>query len=329
MSEPLRIGILGAAAIAPAALVAPARRLPGVAAAAIAARNPDRAAAFARKHAIPTVHAGYAELLADPSLDAVYIALPPSHHARWAAAALDAGKHVLCEKPFTANAEQAAALARQAAAPGAPLLVEAFHNRYHPIVRRAQEIVAGGELGEVERVEAAFCMPMRRRRDIRLHYELAGGAMMDMGGYCVSLIRGLTGLEPDVLSAQAELGPPQVDRRMAAELALPNGGAAHLECALRPWELPRLYVRVQGSRGSLALLNPVLPHLFYRLEVRSPAGRRRERWGEQSTYWYQLAAFAAACRGEGRMATDAADAVRNMQVIDAVYRAAGLRLRGE
>ncbi len=328
MSELLRIGILGAAAIAPAALVAPARRLPGATAAAIAARDPRRAAVFARKHSIPTVHASYAELLADPALDAVYIALPPSHHAEWAAAALAAGKHVLCEKPFTANAEEAAALARQASG-GAPVLAEAFHNRYHPIVQRAQEIVLGGELGEVEQAQALFCMPMRRRRDIRLQYELAGGAMMDMGCYCVNLIRGLTGMEPAVLSAQAELGPPQVDRRMAAELALPNGGLARLECALRPWEPPRIYVKVQGSRGSLTLLNPILPHLFHRLTVRSAAGSRRERRGEHSTYWYQLAAFAAACRGEGRMATDTADAVRNMQVIDAVYRAAGLRLRGE
>ena len=161
MSDParLRIGVLGAARIAPLALVRPARSVPEVLVLAVAARDEARARRFASRHAIPRVHARYAELLADPEIDAVYNPLPNSLHCEWTLRAISAGKHVLCEKPLAANAYEAGLMSEAARREGR-VLVEAFHWRYHPLAARMQEIVVGGELGRVEHVEAAMCIPL-------------------------------------------------------------------------------------------------------------------------------------------------------------------------
>ena len=184
----MRIGVLGAARIAPAALVKPAQVVDGVEVGAVAARDRRRAEAFAARYGVPAVHDSYAAVLADPSLDAVYVPLPNGLHARWTLAALKAGKHVLCEKPFTSNAAQAREVA--AAADGTGLVVmEAFHYRYHPLARRMAELVRGGELGRIERVETAMCFPLPRFSDIRYDFSLAGGALMDAGCYAVHAMR--------------------------------------------------------------------------------------------------------------------------------------------
>ncbi len=184
----LRIGVLGAAKIVPTALVNPARTNPDVEVAAVAARDPLRAAAFAAKHGIPTVHPTYEALLADASLDAVYIPLPNGLHGRWTIAALEAGRHVLCEKPFTANAVEAQLVADAAAASGL-VVMEAFHWRYHPVAARMVEIMRSGELGELRHIETATCFPNFKRHDIRWNPELAGGTLMDAGCY-VAIVRG-------------------------------------------------------------------------------------------------------------------------------------------
>src|SRR6202043_2465089 len=155
---------------------------------AVAARDRSRAEAFAARYSVPTIHDSYEALLADPSLDAVYIPLPNALHAQWTLAALEAGKHVLCEKPFTSNAAQAREVA--AAAQGSGLVVmEAFHYRYHPLARRMSELVHGGQLGRIRQVSVAFCFPLLRRSDIRYDFGLAGGALMDAGCYAVHCLR--------------------------------------------------------------------------------------------------------------------------------------------
>ena len=150
-NPPLRFGILGAARIAPMALVRPAREGTGVEVVAVAARDERRARAFARRHRIPRTHGSYAALLADPEVDAVYVPLPNSLHAEWTIRALEAGKHVLCEKPLASNAAEAA-LVIEAAQRSGRLLIEAFHWRHHPLAARMREIVTSGELG-AERLE--------------------------------------------------------------------------------------------------------------------------------------------------------------------------------
>ena len=208
----LRFGVLGAARITPAALLKPARSHPEVRVDLVAARDPSRAAAYASKHRIPRVADGYEAVVTDPDVDAVYIPLPNSLHAEWTLAALEAGKHVLCEKPFTSNtaeADRVAAAAELAAERHGLVVMEAFHYRYHPLAQRMQQIVESGELGAIRHIEAWLCAPIPNKSDIRYQAELSGGAMMDMGSYVVHWARLLGGEEPTVVSATAKLQTPR------------------------------------------------------------------------------------------------------------------------
>ena len=317
---PVRIGILGAARIAPTALIKPAKENSDVVVAAVAARDAARAQAFAAKHGIARVHDSYQALIDDPDLDAVYIPLPNGLHGRWTRAALDAGKHVLCEKPLTANAAEGSEIAELAATSGR-VVMEAFHYRYHPSALRIEEIIASGELGKLERVEAAVCFWLPKFSDIRYNYSLAGGALMDVGCYAVDMIRTFGGSTPEVVSAQAKLRGPQLDRAMTAELRFANGHTGRVHCSMWSSDLPRFSAKVIGDRGELRL-NPLMP--FQRFSVRSAEGKRVERFPARTTYAYQLDAFATSVlRGEPARTTPK-DGVENMTVIDAIYRAAGL-----
>src|SRR5258705_4388433 len=228
---PLRIGILGAARIAPMALIKPAQRNLEAAVVGVAARDVVRAASFAAKHGIERVYTGYDELLADPAIDAVYNPLPNSHHARWTIRALEQGKHVLCEEPFSATVAEAEAMAAAATRSGR-VLMEAFHYRYHPLFGRLRTIITSGEIGRVERLEATFCIPLLRANDIRWRADLAGGAMMDTGCYAVHLLRHLAQSEPTVRTARAKWTSGGVDRWATSELTFPNGATAALTCGL-------------------------------------------------------------------------------------------------
>jgi predicted dehydrogenase len=322
----LRIGILGAARIAPMALIKPARANDEVVVAAVAARDGARAAAYAAKHGIAKVHDSYQALIADPDLDAIYNPLPNGLHGRWTRAALAAGKHVLCEKPFTANAVEAKEVAELAAASDR-VVAEAFHYRYHPLALRIEEIVASGELGRLQHVETAMCFPLPRFSDIRYNYALAGGATMDAGCYAVHMARTFGGPVAEVVSAQAKLHDPRIDRAMVAELRFAAGHTGRVRTSMWSSQLFAMSARVVGEHGELRALNPVMPQLFHRVSVSSADGKRVERFPRRATYAYQLDAFAAAVlRGEP-VKTTPQDAVENMTVIDAIYRAAGLPLR--
>lgn len=326
LAAPLRIGVLGAARIAPSALIKPAKDNADVVVAAVAARDGSRARAFAAKHGIARVHESYAALIADPDLDAVYNPLPNGLHGKWTRTAVAAGKHVLCEKPFTANAAEAREIA-DLAAKSDRVVMEAFHYRYHPLALRTEQIIASGELGKLERVEAALCFPLPKFSDIRYNYSLAGGAMMDAGCYAVHMARTFGGSTPEVVSAQAKLRDPQVDRAMTAELRFAEGHTGRVRCSMWSSRLLEITAHVVGERGEVRLLNPVTPQFFHRLSIRSSAGKRVERFPRRPSYAYQLDAFAGAVlRGEP-VKTTPADAVENMTVIDAIYRTAGLPLR--
>ena len=323
----MRFGVLGAARITPAALLRPARRLPGVEVLAVAARQPERAAAFAAKHDLPRTHPSYEALLADPDIDAVYNPLPNGLHGRWTLAALAAGKHVLCEKPLTADAAEARTVAGVAAASGL-VVAEAFHYRYHPLAARMAQIVASGELGRVRHIEIAFSAPLAKPGDIRYRLDLAGGALMDMGCYTVSLLRLLAGGQPAVTSARAKLSSPGVDRAMRADLTLPAGGTARIRCSMFSSSVLRMHARVEGDAGELRVFNPFAPQMGHRLRVvTDAAGRRVEHLTRRPTYDFQLEAFVQAVAGGPPVLTPPEDAIDNMAVVDDIYRAAGLEPR--
>jgi predicted dehydrogenase len=322
----VRIGVLGAARIAPAALVEPARAVEGVQVAAVAARERARAEQFAARHGIPAVHGSYAELVADPSLDAVYVPLPNALHAQWTLAALAAGKHVLCEKPFTSNAAQARDVAA-AARGGGMVVMEAFHYRYHPLARRMAELVHGGQLGAVRRVSVAFCFPLLNRSDIRYDYALGGGALMDAGCYAVHCLRLLSPGPPQVASARALTvrRDRRVDRAVAARFELPGGARGRIRASMWSSALPSVRAQVEGERGSLRVSNFLSPQHGHRFTVTVDGRRRRERFGGEATYVHQLRAFAAAVRGDAAAnLTGPSDSLATMALIDEVYRAAGL-----
>ncbi|HEY8217039.1 MAG TPA: Gfo/Idh/MocA family oxidoreductase [Acidimicrobiia bacterium] len=327
MTAPLRIGTLGAARITPNALAKPAADLPEVEVVAVAARERARAEKFAAKHAIPTVHDTYDAVIADPQVDAIYNPLPNGLHGRWTIAALEAGKHVLCEKPFTANADEAQHVADVAGTHPELVVMEAFHYRYHPLVTRLLEIIGSGELGAVERIETRMCFPLPLFNDIRYQLALAGGALMDVGCYTIHQLRTLAGAEPEVVSAEAKCVRPQVDRWAKAEMRFADGRTGSVECSMWSRKVLTLRAIVTGSLGELRVFNMTGPQYYHRVSVTGRDGRRRERVKGEATYWYQLQAFTKAVREGGPVLTPPADSVANMRVIDAVYRAAGLEPR--
>jgi predicted dehydrogenase len=323
----VRIGILGAARIAPRAMVKPAAEEPEAEVTAVAARDLERARRFAAKHKISTAYGSYAQLLADPSIDAIYIAVPNGLHGRWTKAALEAGKHVLCEKPFAANAEEAAGVAEAALRSGR-VVMEAFHYRYHALTRRMLEIINSGELGDITTMDAWICFPLVPANDIRWDYRLAGGALMDAGCYTIHVLRTLAGAEPEVLAATAKTRRPAVDRLLKAELAFPGGCTGSITASMLSSQVLGAGARVNGTRGTMKVLNPYVPQLGHRLVVRSDTRRAVEHVPRHpSTYASQLQALAGAIlRGEP-VPTGPDDAVANMTVIDACYAAAGLPRR--
>jgi predicted dehydrogenase len=326
----VRIGILGAATIAPAALVSPARRVKGVTVEAVAARDRDRAERFARRAGIPRVLGSYAELLDSSDIDAVYIPLPNGLHGAWTVRAVEAGKHVLCEKPFTANADEARAVA-DAVAPSDRVVMEAFHYRYHPLAARVRDLIASGAVGEVRHVEAKLCVPMVRFGNIRYDLGLAGGALMDTGCYALHALRtfgpletGDATAEPEVRTATALQAKPGIDRATTVDVAYPSGATGRAIASLWSHRLLSMSLAVTGDAGSIKVFNFVAPHVYHRLTVRSAGRRFHERVPGPSTYVCQLTAFRDAVHDGQPVLTDPADAVRTMSLIDAAYRAAGL-----
>ncbi|MBU9763053.1 Gfo/Idh/MocA family oxidoreductase [Mycobacterium sp. TNTM28] len=323
---PVRIGILGASSYAPTTLLNPAKENDEVVISAVGSRELPGAQAFADKHGIPRAHGSLQALVEDPNLDAVYVLLPTSLHGRWTRAALEAGKHVLCEKPFVANADEAREVAEQAAKSDR-VVMEAIQFRHHPLTLRVEEIIASGEIGRLQRVDIDLCVLLPTFKGNCYNYDFAGGAMMDAGSYVANMARTFGGSTPEVVSAQAKLRSPQVDRAMTAELRYAGGHTGRIRCALWSSNLFRARAKVVGDRGELRWLSPAAPNLFPRLSIRSDGRKRVESFPRRACYDYQLDAFVASVLRGVPVRTTPDDAVENLSVIDAVYRAAGLPIR--
>jgi len=310
------------------ALLRPAQEVAEAVVVAVAARDMQRARRFADKHGIMRVQPSYEALINDPEVDAVYIPLPNSLHCEWTIRALQAGKHVLCEKPIAANAAEAERMA-DAARQSGRILMEAFHWRYHPLAERMKAIVDSGELGKVRHIEAHLRIPLLLPGDIRYRLDLAGGALMDTGCYAVSIVRYLAGAEPEVVRAEARLSSPGVDRMMTADLRFADGRTGRVTCSLFSAILLRASAKVDGESGAMTVVNPIAPQLYHRLRVRTASGARSERLRGEASYTGQLRAFVTAVRSGIRLPTGPEHGIANMRVLDEIYRRAGLSPRGQ
>ena len=293
--------------------------------AAIAASSVEKAQAFAEEHKIACVSSSYAALVSSPDIDAIYNALPPNLHERWSVAALQAGKHVLCEKPFAMNALQAERMVKAADASGR-LLVEAFHYRYHPYFQRVLELLAEGVIGDIRHIEAQF--------DVRIPYSppefrhdplLGGGALMDLGCYPVHWVRALMGSEPQVMEAECVRSKAGVDVATRASLRFPDGATAKISTAMDETAAEQHCARVviEGEKGCLILENPIAPHNGNKIITEVDGVSRSESVAGEPTYYYQLQHFIAAVEGSEAPLTGGDDAINNMQLIDNIYAAAG------
>lgn len=342
MSESIKLGLLAASRIATQAVVKPAAQVDGVEIVAVAARSADRAAEAAAQWGAEQSYGSYEDLI-DSDVDAVYVATPAALHRPWAVAVLEAGKHLLCEKPLASNAEDAAAIADAAevAAADGVVAMEAFHWRYHPFAEQIRRALVSGELGKVSRVLTRFDIEDGRipRSNIRWDLSLGGGALMDLGCYNVQWLRfvgEMLGLgEPEVISASADCPVDGVDGDMQAELAWSDGAVTgHLGTSMTadfrdedPDDVIGGHITnlvVHGDRGTLKATNPLAPQQGAALVVATDDGQRFEEVPSSSTYYHQMVAFRDAVVRGKPFPTTMADGVRNMAVIDACYQAAGL-----
>lgn len=326
----MRVGILGAGGIAERAMVEPARGVEGVDVVAIGARDPKRAHDFAQRLAVPFA-GGYDTVLANPEIDLVYLALPPIVHADWALQALAAGKHVLCEKPLSANEAGARRIADAAALSGRRAFV-GFHYRLHGFTKRLLEVIGSGVLGRMRDVEIDFSIPhfVVKPGNIRLDGDLAGGAVMDVGCYAADLLRAAYG-EPSVLSAKAQLyaDDARIDLQTDAVLVLPGDIPARVRASFIGDDRGSMSVRMTGSEARLDATGVIVPQWGATLTVTSGDGvliQERAADGE-SSYARQLEHLVAVLEDGSPSILDADQAVGTMRVVDDIYRAAGLEPR--
>ena len=329
MTAPLRIGILGAARIVDEGIVAPAKTL-GHELVAVAARDRTRAEAFAAARGIAKVHDTYDGVIADPDVDLVYNALVNSLHARWSIAALQAGKHVLCEKPLTSNAEQARAV-RAAARASSGRIAEGFHYLHHPVNLRLRELITSGALGDIRSVDLVLATPAPPDTDPRWSLELAGGATMDLGCYVLDAACHLGAwiqAAPQIVAVDATLRVPEVDASMRVELAYPGGVTGRCMWDMDAGERTMTW-SVTGTEGMATSPAFAVPHTDNRLVVTRDGRTSEEALGDQTSYTYQLARLADALQGGQPFPASIDGSVANAELIDECYRRSGLSPRAD
>jgi predicted dehydrogenase len=325
---PLKIGILGAARIADDGIVDPSRVL-GHRLVAVAARDRSRAEAFAAQRGVERVHQTYAEVIDDPEVEVVYNALVNSLHAKWNQYALNAGRHVLSEKPFASNATEALQVRDVAwSVPGQ--IVEGFHYLHHPVNQRLRELVASGELGEIQQVDIELSIPRPPDSDPRWSLELAGGATMDLGCYVLNAARQVgrwLDAAPSVINAAATLRKPNVDAAMWVEVAYPGGIRGQLHWNMNA-DSRQMVWAITGTAGTAVVPAFAVPHLDNRIVITRNGSTEEQTLGDQTSYTYQLAALEDTLQTGVEFLIDVDDSVANAELIDEVYRRAGLSPRG-
>jgi xylose dehydrogenase (NAD/NADP) len=315
-TAPVRWGIVSTAKINQRVLPE-ARRSSQVEFVAVASRSEEAAAAYASREGIPHAHGSYEELLADPEVEAVYIPLPNGMHVEWSIRSLEAGKHVLCEKPLDRRVAEVNR-AFDAAERAGLLLMEGFMYRHHPQTRTAKELVEAGEIGELRTVRCGFGFTLDDPDDVRLSPDLDGGSLMDVGCYCVSAARLFAG-EPDAAIGRQVLASGGVDVRFAATLSFPGEVLAHFDCG---FDVPdNSGLEVVGSKATLRLSTPFLitePGI----ELLRDGEVERVEAPEAGSYQLELESMSAAIRGGEPPLLGREDAVGQARAIEALYASA-------
>lgn len=325
MADKIRWGILGAANIGRKVIPAIHQAKNSVVSA-VASRDQAKAQAYADELNIPTAYGSYEALLNDPNIDAIYIPIPNGLHYEWSLKCAAAGKPTLCEKPLTANAAEARELVETFEQAGLTF-AEAFMYRHHPMTRRVVQMVREGVIGKVSIIAASFTFPIRREDDVRLNNDLAGGALMDVGCYPVSLMRMVTGEEPDEALAIANFGSgSQVDETLSGVLHFPSGIVGHFDCGFRTF-LTNSY-EIRGSNGKInvepSFTMPADQPSVIRLTTQQDGKSRIEEIEIAPANSYQLMAedFAAAIQEKRPPLYDGRDAISQMHTIDMLYQSA-------
>ena len=280
---------------------------------AVASRDQMRADRYAKTWEIQRAYGSYEALLADPEVEAVYVSLPNSLHCEWAIKALEAGKHVLCEKPLSRRASEVEA-AFDAADRTGRLLSEAFMYRHNPQTKRAKQLVDEGAIGELRLIRAVFSYPLYDEDNIRLRTDLDGGALMDVGCYAVSGSR-LFGGEPERVYGEAWLGPSGTDWVFAGMLRFPGNVVALIDCGTAMTERDEL--EAIGSEGSLFLDDPwhcKAPGI----ELRRAGRVERIELDLLDSYQLELENLSDAIRGDGELLLGRDDAVAQARVLEAL-----------
>jgi len=317
----LRWGILSTANIARAAVIPAIRASRNGDVRAVASRNRERAYAFASALGIPQSYGSYEALLEAEDIDAIYIGLPNSLHCEWTVKAAEAGKHVLCEKPLGATAAECDEMDR-AAREGGVALMEAFMYRFHPRIERVSKLIRDGAIGPLVSIQSTFTFRLRRSDDIRLQKELAGGALMDVGCYCVNLSRSLAAAEPVEVQAFAIWASSGVDSQMAGTLRFESGLLAQFDCALT-LERRESYHAV-GPDGHLAVSSAFVPGAGETTieEHHGRSGRSIHILPGADEYQLMVEHFADSVLEGREVRYPASEAAANLGTIEALYRSA-------
>ncbi|MDR8392314.1 Gfo/Idh/MocA family oxidoreductase [Aliifodinibius sp. S!AR15-10] len=290
--------------------------------AAISSRSKDRAAEVAHKLKIPTTFGSYEELLADPEIDAVYNPLPNHLHVSWTLNALEAGKHVLCEKPIGLSSDEAQKLIDEAASYPDLKVMEAFMYRFHPQWQKAKSLVDDGSIGELRTISSVFSYYNEDPDNIRNKAEMGGGAMMDIGCYCLSLSRFIFGSEPSKISGSVELDPDFRTDRLASGVLEFEDGTSIFTCSTQL--VPDQGVTIYGTEGKIEIEIPfnAPPDKPTRLWLTAGGETEEIKFEVCDQYTLQGDAFARAVLDDNEVPTPLTDALNNMKSIEAIFESA-------
>ena len=317
MADNVRWGILSTANIGRKVIPAIHASRNGVVAA-VASRSLERAREFAAEQSIPIVYGSYEKLIESDQVDAIYNPLPNSMHAEWSIKCAQAGKATLCEKPFASDAAEAQTIV-DAFEGRAVLLAEAFMYRFHPQHAKVKSILAEGGIGDLKIINSSFTFFISDEANIRLSKPLAGGGLMDVGCYCINLMRFITGEEPETMTAVGNIGQRTgVDEILAGALKFPSGVIGHFDCGLRA-DRQQSY-RLKGTNGSIVVLSSFTPDKHKDTIVQQWRGDQLTEHVIAPVDHYQLMVedFADALLRDRPPRFPPSDAVRNMEVVDSL-----------